>query len=73
MKITYGTPRNGRVVFTVHHKFASHTSIDDQATMVVRRIINVNQYKDASDFEFYKKVETNQICGGRFSITERAK
>lgn len=67
MKITYGNERrNGKRVFTVHHKFAKGITEDDQATMIIKQIIK--KCPDAGEFEFFRRVDGSGLCGGRFKV-----
>ena len=64
MKITYGkriAKTDGKTTFDVAHKWARGWSMDDMATMIMRRVFD--KYPDAEDFEWF--ADANGICAGR--------
>lgn len=70
MKIQYGQLRaSGKRVFNLQHKFARGIALDDKHTMIMRAVIR--KFPDAGDFEIYTQTKTQEICGGRFTETEK--
>lgn len=69
MKITYGKTRhNGKTIADVDHKFARAWSVDEQAAKVLRHVFR--KHPDASDFEWYTRIESGQICAFRCNLNQ---
>lgn len=65
MKIIYGKRKiRGKILFDVEHKFARGIHLDDQAVMIIRRILKT--YPDAGNFEWLSNTQTGCLCAGLF-------